>query len=101
MIRKRLSSTTRSESASPAPQRRRISRIPSPSIPQDERNLSDDDLRAELRDSYLTEQARVRDAIRREIGDNLPAIVRESVTNMSAGYRRRVLSLFKRRLAGR
>jgi hypothetical protein len=72
MIRKRLTNTKRSEGESAQPQRRRISRIPSPSIPSDERDLSDDDLTAaKLAESFRAERARVRDAIRRAIGNDL------------------------------
>jgi hypothetical protein len=99
MIRKRISNQRRSERASPQPRRRRIKRIPSPSLPSDERDLSDDDLAAALRRSQLGEARRVRDAIRREIGGDIMSIVRESLQNMnSKAGRRRVLRLLHCRL---
>jgi hypothetical protein len=88
-----LTSTTRSEIVSAQPPRRRISSIPSPSIPSDDRDLSDDDLGARLRDSFLAEGKRVRDTIHRAIGGDLLSIVRESLSNMSSRDRRRVLRL--------
>jgi hypothetical protein len=97
MIRRRLTNTSWSEHISPAPQRRRISRIPSPSPPSDER---DDDLGAAIRLSYLAERARVRDALRREIGDDLLSVVQEGLRNMSPKARRRVQSRLVHLLAG-
>ena len=76
MIRKRLLTTKRSEHASPEPRRRRLSGVSAPSLPQDERDLSDDDLRAKLRDSFLAEQVRIRNMIRQVVGDNILVIVR-------------------------
>ncbi len=93
MIRRRLTSANQSERASPEPRRRRISRTLSPSMPSDDCDLSDDDLRVKLRDSFLAAGARVREAIRREIGDDLLPILHESLGNMSSRERRQVLSL--------
>ena len=93
MIRRRLTSVKRSEHASPEPPRRRISSIPSPSIPSDECDLSDDDLSAKLRDSFRAEGARVREAIRQAIGGDIQSIVSESLGNMNSRDRRRALSL--------
>ncbi len=102
MIRRRLSSPTRSEIASAKPQRRRISGIPSPPIRSDQHVVStDDDLVAELRRSQLAEARRVREAIRREIGGDVLSIVHESLSNMSSRDRRRFQSLLDRCLAGR
>ena len=67
MIRRRLANTKRSENVSGQPQRRRISEIPPPSVPQDERDLSDDELEAKLRDSFRAEQIRLRNMIRQVI----------------------------------
>jgi len=97
MIRRRLTSTKGSEGESALPRRRRISRIPSPSIPRDER----DPQLAELRANFRAEGARLRDAIRREIGADLLSVVQEGLTNMSGRDRRRVQSLLDHRLAGR
>ncbi len=92
MIRRRLQST------SPEPRRRRLAGIPAPSILSDERDLSDDDLAAALRLSYLAEQARIRDAILRESGGDIMRIVQEGLRNMSIRRRRRILSLLDHRL---
>jgi hypothetical protein len=80
------------------PQRRMISVSP---IPSGECDLSDDDLEAKLRDSFRAEGARIREAIRREIGGDLLSIVRESLGNMSAKDRRRVLAFLDRRFGVR
>jgi hypothetical protein len=95
MIRRRL------ESTSTKPQRRRISGTQSPAIPQDERDLSNDDLGAALRFSYLAEGKRIRDVIHREIGGDVLSIVRESLGKMSGRGRRRVLSFLDRCLGVR
>jgi hypothetical protein len=93
MIRRRLTSTKGSEGDSTQPRRRRISRSPSASIPQDER----DPQLAELRANFRAEGARLRDAIRREIGGDVLPLVHESLGNMSSKARRRVLSFLDRR----
>ena len=94
MIQRRL------ESTSTKARRRRISEIPSPSLPSDERDLSDDDLAVALRESFRAEGKRIRDAIRREIGGDILSVVQEGLRNMSRKARRRVLSFLDRRLAG-
>lgn len=101
MIRRRLTSTKPAADASETPRRRRLSGIPYPSPPSDERDLLTDDLEAKLRLSYLAEQARIRDAILRETGGDVLSIVRESLGNMSSRDRRRVQSLLGRRLGVR
>lgn len=98
MIRKQISNQRQSEQTSTAPRRRKISGIPAPTLPSDERDLSDDDLAASLRLSYLAEQKRVAEAIRQEIGDDLLSLLRDSLANMSGRGRRRVLALLDRRL---
>ena len=95
IVRRRL------QSVSGQPQRRRISRIPSPSPPSDEYDLSDDELEAKLRDSFRAEGKRLRDAILREIGGDVRSFVRESLANMSSRQRRRVQSFLNRRFGGR
>ena len=87
----------RPQSVSMKPQRRRLSGIPSPSIPTDEYDVS----LAELRASFLAEQARIRDAIRQAIGDDIMSIVRESLQKMNRKGRRRVLSLLDDRFGVR
>jgi hypothetical protein len=100
MIRKRLTNTKQSEGESAQPRRRRISRIPSPSLLSDERDLSDADLRAaKLAESFRAERVRVRDAIRRAIGNDLLSVVQEGLTNMSGKGRRRVQSRLDHLLA--
>jgi len=101
MIRRRLTSTKRSEIASAQPRRRRISSIPSPALPTDDRDpQTDDDLTAALRRSELAEGIRVRNALRQAIGGDIQSIVHEGVKNMSSRGRRRVLALLDRCLAG-
>jgi hypothetical protein len=101
MIRKRLTITKQPAIASAQPRRRRLSGTPSPSIPSDERDLSTDDLAAKLRDSFLAEGRRVREAIRREIGGDVLSILQEGLKSMSSRERRRVQSFLDHRLAGR
>jgi hypothetical protein len=100
MIRKRLSSVNQSEPVSPQPLRRRISSIPSPPKPRDDRDLSDDDLAAALRHSQLSEARRVRDMLLQTVVGDIMSIVQKGLKNMkSSRHRRRVQSLLDRYLA--
>ncbi len=103
MIRKRISNQQLPEHASPQPLRRRISRLSSPSEPQDEPDpQTENDLAAaKLQLSYLAEGKRIRDMILRELGDDLPSLVRESLGNMSSRDRGRVRAVLNRRLGVR
>ena len=103
MIRKRISNQQPPEHVSPQPLRRRISRPSSPSEAQDERDpQNDDDLAAaKLQLSYLAEGKRIRDMLIREIGDDLPSLVRESLGNMSSRDRGRVRAVLDRQLGVR
>jgi len=100
MMRRRLTSMMQSEGDSAQPRRRRISRTPSPSLPRDERDLSDNDLAAGLKVSFRSEGARIREAIRRATGGDVLSVVQEGLTSMSSSGRRRVLSLLDHHLAG-
>jgi hypothetical protein len=100
MIRRRLTNTKQSEGESAQPRRRRTSEISAPSLLSDERDLSDDDLTtAKLAESFRAERARVRDAIRRAIGNDLLSVVQEGLRNMSSKSRRRVQSRLDHLLA--
>jgi hypothetical protein len=94
MIRRRL------EIASAQPRRCRISTPPPSAIPSDDRDFSDDDLEAKLRDSFRAEGKRVAEAIRQATGGDIMRIVQEGLRNMSGRARRRVQSLLDHLLAG-